>query len=131
MSGFATVEYDKEQKTGPGTAFREAPSQPAMQTGLFRGFGLRCPSFIAFSLPDGLYPNHRILFHQSKESPLRENEAVRTPSALSDDGARQSVAPSSMLLEAEATIGQSRVIFRSRDYPFSRKNPIKLLLVIH
>src|ERR1700677_3249243 len=32
-----------------------------------------------FGLPDGLYPNHRILFHQYKESPLQQNEAHGAP----------------------------------------------------
>jgi hypothetical protein len=46
-----------------------------------------------FGLPDGLYPNHRILFHQYKESPLQQNEALRAPRVPREDGALQSAAP--------------------------------------
>jgi hypothetical protein len=46
-----------------------------------------------FGLPDGLYPNHRILFHQYKESPLQQNEAHRAPRVPREDGALQSTAP--------------------------------------
>jgi hypothetical protein len=46
-----------------------------LRCGLARSaaFGARYPSF---SLPVGLYPNHRIPFHQHQESPLQENEAL-------------------------------------------------------
>src|ERR1700678_3544993 len=53
-----------------GSTFIEASTR----TGQSRGFGVRC---LFFGLPDGLHPNHRILFHQYKESPLQQNEALR------------------------------------------------------
>jgi hypothetical protein len=125
------VERSRKQGRAHHSAIRrhQAPQEirePAMRTGQFRGFGARYPSF---SLPDGLYPNHRISFHQHQKSPLQQNEALRTPRISSQDG-RSNATTDSMLLEARGHDRSVPGIFRFRDYLLTCKDHIKLLLAI-
>ena len=124
MSGLRTVEHGR---TGAGNRaghiISKASAGPCGPAGS-AAFGVRCPSF---SLPDGLYPNHRIPFHQHQESPLQQNQALRAPRVPSEDG-RLIAAPDSMLIEAGGHDRSVQGIFRFRDYLLSGNYRIKLLL---